>query len=203
MNSRRYMDPETGLIYLRARYYDPTTGQFLSRDPAVASTREAYGYTGGDPLNGSDPSGLALCLHVPFTNDGCRSYRRNLRAPDYVNIDVPIVLPVEFVGLDVSVTVTRGGNLYVGDGPAAGTPGIAPSVRGGWLNQGSVPCEDKIDKFVDGWGATASAQAGLSVGETYGFGGTATEVGGGIFPSAGGSLVHSGKLLRLPTWLRW
>ncbi len=54
----RVVDPETGLIYLRARYYDPTTGQFLSRDPAVAVTGSAYGYVDGDPLNGSDPSGL-------------------------------------------------------------------------------------------------------------------------------------------------
>jgi len=27
------MDPETGLIYLRARYYDPETGRFISNDP--------------------------------------------------------------------------------------------------------------------------------------------------------------------------
>ncbi len=42
----------------RVRYYDPTTGQFLTRDPAVASTRSAYGYTYGNPLNTTDPSGL-------------------------------------------------------------------------------------------------------------------------------------------------
>ena len=53
-----YTDPETGLIYLRARYYDPTTAQFLTRDPLDASTRSAYGYVGNDPLDGSDPSGM-------------------------------------------------------------------------------------------------------------------------------------------------
>lgn len=52
------MDPETGLIYLRARYYDPSTGQFLSRDPAVAVTGSAYGCVEDNPLNGTDPSGL-------------------------------------------------------------------------------------------------------------------------------------------------
>jgi RHS repeat-associated protein len=54
----QYTDAESGLIYLRARIYDPTTGQFLSRDPAVAMTRQPYGYVGGDPVNGVDPSGL-------------------------------------------------------------------------------------------------------------------------------------------------
>jgi RHS repeat-associated protein len=53
----QYTDAESGLIYLRARYYDLTTGQFLSRDPLSAQTREPYGYAHGDPLNAVDPSG--------------------------------------------------------------------------------------------------------------------------------------------------
>lgn len=40
----QYTDAESGKIYLRARYYDPSTGQFISRDPAVATTREPYAY---------------------------------------------------------------------------------------------------------------------------------------------------------------
>ncbi len=54
----QYTDVETGLQYLRARYYDPATGQFLSRDPAVGATRDAYGYANRSPLNVTDPSGL-------------------------------------------------------------------------------------------------------------------------------------------------
>lgn len=54
----QYRDDESGLYYLRARYYDPTTGQFLSRDPLVALTRSPYGYVAGNPLNATDPSGL-------------------------------------------------------------------------------------------------------------------------------------------------
>ncbi len=53
-----YQDKETGYLYLRARYYDPTTTQFLTRDPLVSVTRSAYGYVNADPLNGTDPSGL-------------------------------------------------------------------------------------------------------------------------------------------------
>lgn len=53
-----YRDAETGFVYLRARLYDPATGQFLSRDPIVAATRSAYGYVGGSPLNSRDPWGL-------------------------------------------------------------------------------------------------------------------------------------------------
>jgi RHS repeat-associated protein len=53
-----YLDPETGLYYLRARYYDPTTGQFLTVDPLVAETEQAYSYAGDDPINVTDPTGL-------------------------------------------------------------------------------------------------------------------------------------------------
>jgi RHS repeat-associated protein len=58
----QYTDTESGLIYLRARYYDPTTTQFITRDPAAAMTREPYNYADGRPLTLSDPSGLFPCL---------------------------------------------------------------------------------------------------------------------------------------------
>jgi RHS repeat-associated protein len=50
-----------GLIYMRARYYDPETGQFLSEDPLGLSGGLAnlYSYVGGDPVNNIDPMGLA------------------------------------------------------------------------------------------------------------------------------------------------
>lgn len=52
-----YTDPETGMIYLHARYYDPATGQFLSVDPALAATGTPYGYSSDNPVNLTDNSG--------------------------------------------------------------------------------------------------------------------------------------------------
>jgi RHS repeat-associated protein len=57
----QYTDSESGLQYLRARYYDPTTGQFLTQDPMAAATRSPYGYASYDPVDGTDPSGLDDC----------------------------------------------------------------------------------------------------------------------------------------------
>ncbi len=54
----QYTDQETGYQYLRARYYDPTTSQFLTVDPFVSQTQEPYGYTRGNPVNATDPLGL-------------------------------------------------------------------------------------------------------------------------------------------------
>ena len=63
-----YTDPD-GLIYLIHRYYDPTTGQFLSIDPKVGFTGEPYAYAGDDPLNEDDASGLAPTLEQQLRND--------------------------------------------------------------------------------------------------------------------------------------
>jgi RHS repeat-associated protein len=57
-----YTDPDTGLVYLRARYYDPATAQFLTRDPLEDETGAPYNYAAGDPLDLSDPMGLDVCV---------------------------------------------------------------------------------------------------------------------------------------------
>jgi len=53
----QYTDAESGLVYLRARYYDPGTALFLTLDPKVNQTRQPYIYTGDNPLNYSDITG--------------------------------------------------------------------------------------------------------------------------------------------------
>jgi RHS repeat-associated protein len=40
----QYTSSDTGLIYMRARTYDPATGQFLTRDPLAAISGEPYSY---------------------------------------------------------------------------------------------------------------------------------------------------------------
>ena len=52
-----YYDQESGLLYLRNRYYDPATGRFLTEDPAKDGLNW-YVYCGGNPVNFVDPSGL-------------------------------------------------------------------------------------------------------------------------------------------------
>ena len=57
-------DADLGLYYLRARYYNPLTGRFLSRDPENGrrinpKTLQKYLYASGDPVNLLDPTGRA------------------------------------------------------------------------------------------------------------------------------------------------
>jgi RHS repeat-associated protein len=63
----QYTSSDTGLIYLRAREYDPATAQFLSVDPLVWLTRAPYTYAGDNPLNFGDPSGRAFQICVGGT----------------------------------------------------------------------------------------------------------------------------------------
>ncbi len=53
-----YYDAETGLIYLRARYYDSAVGAFVSEDP-IKDGLNWYAYCGADPVNWWDMWGLA------------------------------------------------------------------------------------------------------------------------------------------------
>jgi hypothetical protein len=46
------------LIYLRARYYDPATAQFVSVDPRGEVSGVIYEYANDDPLATGDPTGL-------------------------------------------------------------------------------------------------------------------------------------------------
>ena len=55
----QYTSSDTGLIYMRARVYDPATAQFLTVDPLVGETGAPYNYAGDSPVSYGDPTGLS------------------------------------------------------------------------------------------------------------------------------------------------
>ncbi len=56
----QYTSTDTGLIYLRARNYDPATAQFTTVDPIAGISLARYNYVNDNPLNLNDPTGLFL-----------------------------------------------------------------------------------------------------------------------------------------------
>ncbi len=58
-----YYDEETGIYYLKSRYYDSSIGRFISPDsvdyldPESINGLNLYAYCGSDPVNLCDPSG--------------------------------------------------------------------------------------------------------------------------------------------------
>jgi RHS repeat-associated protein len=57
-------DDELGLIYMRARYYEPSSGRFISEDPAFDG-RNWYVYCANDPVSGVDPDGEQTSDEIP------------------------------------------------------------------------------------------------------------------------------------------
>jgi RHS repeat-associated protein len=65
-------DSESDLYYLRARYYDPSIGRFLTQDPLrgwsrAPKTQNRYPYVMNSPANLRDPYGL--CSFCDWVND--------------------------------------------------------------------------------------------------------------------------------------
>jgi len=59
-------DAETGLVYMQARYMDPTTGRFVSEDPALDGLNW-YTYCDNNPVNRIDRSGkTSFCGELDY-----------------------------------------------------------------------------------------------------------------------------------------
>ncbi len=57
--STKYLDTESGLIYYGFRYYSPSLGRFINRDPiGEAGGQNLYGFVGNDPVNNWDYLGM-------------------------------------------------------------------------------------------------------------------------------------------------
>jgi RHS repeat-associated protein len=66
-----YEGDGVNLYYMRARWYDPETGRFISEDPiGLAGGINQYAFAGNDPVNGWDPSGLCVIVPTTFNSRG-------------------------------------------------------------------------------------------------------------------------------------
>jgi RHS repeat-associated protein len=124
-----YTDPD-GLIYLINRYYDPKTGQFTSVDPEADTTLAPYAYTGGDPVNATDPTGQAR-VNRANQYPSCRF----LNAVNWTASSIKSIMnTTEFSNIHEAMT-----SLLFGD-PGAGLLMFAQEVRpnGPWDLKTSV-----------------------------------------------------------------
>ncbi|WP_395708201.1 RHS repeat-associated core domain-containing protein [Reyranella sp.] len=74
------LDPEAGgLYYYRARHYSPVLGRFLQADPVgYKAGYNLYAYVRNDPLNATDPTGLAAGLSTTLSSYSYYGYGSGL-----------------------------------------------------------------------------------------------------------------------------
>jgi RHS repeat-associated protein len=126
-----YQDSESGLYYLRARYYNPISAQFLARDSEVPLTRSPYAYVLENPLNDRDPSGRG-------------QYDKVVQC--YSNTGVPDGLVVQtwdsdygFVSGESCDTLNvAGGAVWGGNGENTDNAIVPADVNAGHYNDGPV-----------------------------------------------------------------
>ncbi len=150
------VDPETGLQYLRARFYDPATGQFLSRDPQEAVTRQPYAYAFDDPTNLTDRSGenpalAAACvgtIAVPGVNAGVCGTAAATAAAATAAVVIPRLIEDEEVAGELTIAPGLAARLSKSrtneetgckpsDMPNFGDPSQAPGEDWEWRGSGS------------------------------------------------------------------
>ena len=128
-----YFDTETGLYYLKSRYYDPQTGRFINADIVIAGVGGSiqgynmFSYGFNNPVNMDDQTG-----HWP-------KWVKNTVKWATKNIANPVVKMVQKVLSKVNVTYSQGINV-------SGTPsafifnlqaGISIDAKGNVAIQGS------------------------------------------------------------------
>ncbi len=85
-------DSDLGLYYLRARYYNPRSGRFVSVDPLADQGEKRYEYADADPVNGLDPSGNEAIIEFALLQ--FYPGRLNIHFPDWCEQIGPILGPI-------------------------------------------------------------------------------------------------------------
>jgi hypothetical protein len=134
------------------RYYDPSTSQFLAVDPLTDLTSAPYSYSNDNPVNETDPTGLAGEPGLPACSGAymklpkgvteaemCQAEQQNARhvvAQEEANQYNPKPLPPrayasicgDFWIVKGCLSITGPGQLYLSFGYGFGTPGAEISA---------------------------------------------------------------------------
>jgi len=172
-------DPETGLVYMQARYYDPATGRFLSVDPEAPAAGNAfnfnrYDYASNNPIVNIDPDGrqaqtaateLGRELHALWISKGdSKKYNAimaNYREQDRENLKVALGLTDIGIVADAAEITVRAakGDDATAQGEGAITGEIAEEIAKKFLAK-------KIGEPAAGAVAAVAGQIAGDIAET-------------------------------------
>ncbi|HTV86200.1 MAG TPA: RHS repeat-associated core domain-containing protein [Dyella sp.] len=174
-------DPETNLVYMQARYYDPATGRFLSVDPVAPKPSDSFGfnrynYSKNNPIINVDPDGRTVtcdqnACHIHATRLGElmidyvvvatvyteRAIQNTINSTPVVHNETqgePTPLPGGLVGQQDGKTGQQG--KRINNGP------LAPS------NGGTGDAEKDFDNLTGGKSSPAPTDKGYPAGTLVG-----------------------------------
>ena len=125
-----FLGDEANLYYMRARWYEPQSGRFLSEDPiGLAGGLNGNVYGGNDPVNGGDPFGLCDWLRDPDCAVDLAPVEVTADAFDWGYVMGGFVLGDRGAGAGASLRSGGYGDGSYGSG-AALAAGVAPPSLG-------------------------------------------------------------------------
>jgi RHS repeat-associated protein len=114
--STKYTDDESDFIYYGYRYYNASTGRWLSRDP-IENWDEPNGYSceKNSPLSFIDPNGLdALPIPVPTGPPITVLPPPGTTPPNVIPFPGPGLTPLQVTGVGAAITATAVAGYYAG-----------------------------------------------------------------------------------------
>jgi RHS repeat-associated protein len=113
-------DPDSGLVYMQARYYDPVIGRFLASDPSPGDpgNPESFGrytYASGNPVGNLDPDGRQTMPRDVYQIDWRNPQTQaSVAESAAVAVAIPAVAYVAAAATAVAVDSLAAGSLTVG-----------------------------------------------------------------------------------------
>ncbi|HEY2717135.1 MAG TPA: DUF6531 domain-containing protein [Solirubrobacterales bacterium] len=172
----QYTLGQSGLQYLRARFYDSATAQFVTSDPIAPVTRAPYGYARANPLANVDPSGYCDVESVgsflesinPVSSENC-AFQAAEDLNSATGIDLPGTLsqPAVVDATAVGICLVPGTDIACGAGLVAAfgdaTAGVvAEGTETNFCNPPRLIAEEAVNALLLGFGGLGIETANLA-----------------------------------------
>jgi RHS repeat-associated protein len=174
--STKYTDDETGLLYYGLRYYSPSTGRFLGRDPVFEEGGfNLYAFVENGPINELDLLGLACVNFSTSINVDLNSGKLSptVHFPNGSQIDIDVSGSVRIMLSGKKCDVCCGGDnskAYAYTASASITGDLTVNAFAGWKLNESYGGGTSVDVWA---GVKGSAGSHIDLSDNYSWGGCA------------------------------
>lgn len=167
-------DPDSGLLYMQARYYDPMAGRFLSVDPITVNSDDGasfnrYWYADNNPYRFTDPDGRCpLCVAAYVVIAVAVGAGTDYLAQKYMHPNQPVNKTEVAVSGAVS-GLGAGTTLLATAAVSAGTVTVGTAVTVNVVANGAIGAAGRaVQGAIEGKPATTSQLVVAGVGNAAG-----------------------------------